>query len=181
MISMKKQRFSSRPRTKVRRHGPPGSARAQLWGVRPHFSRLACLGFTCSNFAKKNRLLAVYGEEKAPTFLLNFQPSSYGHSINTDTIYGPAQCPYLRTLDLRTRTSTSTSTRFNPLSPNSAQNQFSLNNIHRLSWAKSMRINKIITKRKIFDLLPNSLNLFFKEMYGDQFGEFVCRYCDLKG
>ena len=44
-----------------------------------------------------------------------------------------------------------------------------------------MRINKIITKRKIFDLFSNSLNLFFKEMYGDQFGEFVCRYCDLKG
>ena len=31
MISMKKLRFSSRPRTKVRRHGPPGSARAQPW------------------------------------------------------------------------------------------------------------------------------------------------------
>ena len=31
-----------------------------------------------------------------------------------------------------------------------------------------MRINKIITKRKIFDLLSNSLNQFFKEMYGDQ-------------
>ena len=45
-----------------------------------------------------------------------------------------------------------------PLSPNSAQNQFSPNDIHRLSWAKSMRINKMITKRKIFDLLPNSLN-----------------------
>ena len=29
MISMKKLRFSSRPRTKVRRHGPPDSARAQ--------------------------------------------------------------------------------------------------------------------------------------------------------
>ena len=29
MISMKKQRFSSRPSKKVRRHGPPGSARAQ--------------------------------------------------------------------------------------------------------------------------------------------------------
>ena len=47
---------------------------------------------------------------------------------------------------------------FNPLSPNSAQNQFSPNDIHKLSWAKSMRINKMITKRKIFDLLPNSLN-----------------------
>ena len=29
MISMKKQTFSSLPRTKVRRHGPPGSVRAQ--------------------------------------------------------------------------------------------------------------------------------------------------------
>ena len=29
MISMKKQRFSSHPRTKVRLHGPPGSAREQ--------------------------------------------------------------------------------------------------------------------------------------------------------
>ena len=46
---------------------------------------------------------------------------------------------------------------FNPFSPNSAQDQFSPNDIHRLSWAKSMRINKMITKRKIFDLLPNSL------------------------
>ena len=44
-----------------------------------------------------------------------------------------------------------------------------------------MRINKMITKRKIFDLLPNSLNQFFKEMYGDQFGEFVCVYWDFKG
>ena len=46
----------------------------------------------------------------------------------------------------------------NPLSPNGAQNQFSPNDIHRLSWAESMRINKMITKRKIFDILPNSLN-----------------------
>ena len=33
----------------------------------------------------------------------------------------------------------------------------------------------------VVDLLPKSLNLFFKEMYGDQFGEFVCGYWDLKG
>ena len=46
---------------------------------------------------------------------------------------------------------------FYPLSPNSAQDQFSPNDIHRLSGAKSMRLNKMITKRKIFDLLPNSL------------------------
>ena len=31
------------------------------------------------------------------------------------------------------------------------------------------------------DLLSNSLNLFVKEMYGDQFGEFVCGYSGLKG
>ena len=31
MISMKKLRFSSHPRTKVRHHGPLGSARAQPW------------------------------------------------------------------------------------------------------------------------------------------------------
>ena len=44
-----------------------------------------------------------------------------------------------------------------------------------------MTINKMITKRKIFDLLSNSLDLFFKEMYGDQFGEFVCGYWGLMG
>ena len=62
--------------------------------------------------------------------------------------------------------------RINPLSPNSDQNQFSPNYIHKLSRAKSTRINnKMITERKIFDLLSNSLNWFCKEMYGDQFGE----------
>ena len=35
VISMKKQRFSSRPKTKVIRHGPPGSARAQPWPHKP--------------------------------------------------------------------------------------------------------------------------------------------------
>ena len=44
-----------------------------------------------------------------------------------------------------------------------------------------MRINKMITQEKnCLDLLLNSLNSFFKEMYGDQFGEFVCGYWDLK-
>ena len=46
----------------------------------------------------------------------------------------------------------------NPLSPNSDQHQFSPNNIHRLSSATSMRINQMITKRKISDLLSISLN-----------------------
>ena len=35
--------------------------------------------------------------------------------------------------------------------------------------------------RKYFDLLSNSLNSLFKEMYRDQFREFVCGYWDLKG
>ena len=34
---------------------------------------------------------------------------------------------------------------FNPLSPNSDQQQFSPNNIHTLSWDEVMRINKMIT------------------------------------
>ena len=30
------------------------------------------------------------------------------------------------------------------------------------------------SKGKCFDFLSNSLKLFFKELYGDQSGEFVC-------
>ena len=69
----------------------------------------------------------------------------------------------------------------NPLRPSSVQNQFSPSDIHRLSRAKTTRIIKMISKRRIFDLLTNSLNSFFKEMYGDQLEEFVCGYWDLKG
>ena len=36
-------------------------------------------------------------------------------------------------------------------------------------------------KSKYFDLLSNSVNSFFKEMYKDQFGEFVRGYRGLKG
>ena len=43
-----------------------------------------------------------------------------------------------------------------------------------------MRVNKMITKEKCFDLLLNSLNLFFKEMYEDQYGEFICGHWGLK-
>ena len=64
----------------------------------------------------------------------------------------------------------------NPLSPNSDQHQFSPNNIHRLSSATSMRLNQMITKRRISDLLSIAPNLLRKEMYRDQFGEFVCGY-----
>ena len=42
-----------------------------------------------------------------------------------------------------------------------------------------MRINQMITKEKCLDLILNSLNLFIKEMYGDQFGEFVRGYWGL--
>ena len=45
-----------------------------------------------------------------------------------------------------------------------------------------MKICEMITiKGKYFELLSNSLNSFFKEMYEDQFGEFVCGYFGLKG
>ena len=60
--------------------------------------------------------------------------------------------------------------------------QFSPNNIHRLSRVKSMRINKMITKKKsliFYQIL--STHEFCKEMYRDQSGEFVCGYWGLKG
>ena len=43
----------------------------------------------------------------------------------------------------------STCSRFNPLSPNSDQHQFSPNNIHTLSRDKVMRINRIIIIEKM--------------------------------
>ena len=39
-----------------------------------------------------------------------------------------------------------------------------------------MRINTMINQGKSFDLLSNPLYRFFKEMYGDQFAEFVSGY-----
>ena len=67
------------------------------------------------------------------------------------------------------------------LSGNGDQHQFSPNDIHNLSRNQVMRINKMINNEKSLDLLSNSLNTFFKEMYRDQFGEFVCGYWGLKG
>ena len=65
---------------------------------------------------------------------------------------------------------------FNPLSPNSDNINCLLTiSIH----CQEIRLWELITwspKRKCFDLLSNSLNLFFKEMYRDQFGEFACGY-----
>ena len=37
-----------------------------------------------------------------------------------------------------------------------------------------MRINKMMNYGKCFGFLSTSLNHFFKELYGDKCGEFVC-------
>ena len=37
-----------------------------------------------------------------------------------------------------------------------------------------MRINQMITQEKMPPSFIKFAQLFFKEMYGDQFGEFVC-------
>ena len=42
-----------------------------------------------------------------------------------------------------------------------------------------MRINKMITQ--LIKSIIKFYQLFLKEMYGDQFGEFVYGYWDLKG
>ena len=68
---------------------------------------------------------------------------------------------------------------YNPLSPKSDQDQISLSNIHTMSRDKFWELIKWSLKRKCLDLLSNSQNLFFKEMYRDQFGEFVRGYWDL--
>ena len=68
----------------------------------------------------------------------------------------------------------------NPLSSNSDQHQFSPNDIHTLS-RDVMRIDKMITKEKMPSSFINFSQLIRKEMYGDQFGEFVCGYWGLKG
>ena len=71
---------------------------------------------------------------------------------------------------------------FNPLSPNSDQKQFSPNNIHTLSRNKVMRINKMMIIEKIsWSFIKFSQLILKKEMYGDQFGEFVCGYWGSKG
>ena len=61
-----------------------------------------------------------------------------------------------------------------PLSPDSDQHQYSPNNIHMLPREIVMRVNKMITFTKFSQL-------FFKEMYEGQYGEFICGYRGLKG
>ena len=67
-------------------------------------------------------------------------------------------------------------------SPRRDQHQFSPNNINAWSHRKDTRFDKMIAKGKpCFDRLTNSLNLFCKEIYGGQSGEFESGYWDLKG
>ena len=68
-----------------------------------------------------------------------------------------------------------------PLRPNSDRHQFSPNDIHTYQVKWLWELIKCSPKRKYLDRLSNSLNLFWKDMYGDQFGEFVCGYWGLKG
>lgn len=62
----------------------------------------------------------------------------------------------------------------NPLAPRlpffGDQHEFSPNNTKRKDDENNLQ------KAKFFNLLSISLNLSFKETYGDQFEEFVCRY-----
>ena len=60
--------------------------------------------------------------------------------------------------------------------PRSDNDLFSSNNINTESREKVVRIDKKSPKGKFLELLSNSLNLFFMEMHGDQFGEIVCGY-----
>ena len=62
---------------------------------------------------------------------------------------------------------------FNTLGPKSVQHQFFLNNISRSTRVKVMRITKLMTKGRMLWSFIKFSQLFLKEMYGDQFGEFV--------
>ena len=68
-----------------------------------------------------------------------------------------------------------------PFGPRIDQHQFSPNNIVRSSRVKIMRITKLITRGRMPLSLTKFSQLFFKEMCGDQFEEFVTGYRDLMG
>ena len=127
------------------------------------------LSLTCT-IVSASHLKSMNSTEERPE---NW-PSVHGQWISTwktarKLVYGKVSC-HKKLYSLT----------FNPLSPNSDQDQFSANNIHTLSTDKLWELIKWSPKRKRLDLSSNSLNLFFKEMYGDQFGEFVCGYWGLK-
>ena len=72
MICMKNLRFSSRPRIKVRRQGPPGSARAQPWTGVHYFREKVPLLRTASD---QNNVFGMHTLSKGHhTFL--FSPTS---------------------------------------------------------------------------------------------------------
>ena len=67
--------------------------------------------------------------------------------------------------------------RFNPLSPNNVSNvNFLLTISIQCQEIRLWELIKWSPKGKCLDLLSNSLNLFLKEMYRYQFGEFVRGY-----
>ena len=97
----------------------------------------------------------------------------------------PCICSYVSAKDYANlrQNSIEQPTSINLWSPNTDQDQISPNNIHTLSRDKFWELIKWSHKRKCLalDLLSNSLNSFFKEMYRDQFREFVCGYWGLTG
>ena len=66
----------------------------------------------------------------------------------------------------------------NLLSPKNDQHQCSPYISTKVKW-KSYK-NNIVKRNTSFDLLSNSFDEFFKEMYGEQFGEFVSGYWGFK-
>ena len=66
-------------------------------------------------------------------------------------------------------------------STSSALNPRLIYNVESVCVNPSSPMNFLLTIWNCFDLLSNSLNLFLKEMYGQQSGEFVCGYWGLKG
>ena len=63
-----------------------------------------------------------------------------------------------------------------PFRSKSDQHQFSPNNISRSTRVKVMRITKLMTKGRILWSQTKFSQLFLKEMYGEQSGEFLCGF-----
>ena len=64
----------------------------------------------------------------------------------------------------------------NSVSSNSDQHQISPNNVTTQSREKFLRINEMITKRKMLRSVIKFSQLILVEVYGDKCGEFVCGY-----
>ena len=63
-----------------------------------------------------------------------------------------------------------------PFRSKSDQHQFSPNNISRSTRVKVMRITKLMTKGRILWSETKFSQLFSKQMYGEQSGEFLCGF-----